>query len=272
MGESSVLWLRVAAGLYSLGLLHAIIMVVRRHEGIFKVAFGAFGLAAVFQLVSLVEIGIAQHHFPANNIFETLSICSLAVTVGFLATWFRFKTASLSVFIFPLVFAMTLVSALGGPVSSWSNPTLRSTWLIVHIVLSLLGYASLLFTAVAAVAYLLQERQLKTKQPKGFSKFLPPLGMLDDLIFQSLGAGFVFVTASMIVITIWAYKEYGTAWLGDSRIGLSFITWGIYLALVFFRVSLGWRGRKTAILAIAAVCLSAATWVAHSNLKGLMHG
>jgi hypothetical protein len=32
MAEMSVIWLRVAAGLYSLGLLHAILMLVRRRE------------------------------------------------------------------------------------------------------------------------------------------------------------------------------------------------------------------------------------------------
>lgn len=270
MGESSVLWLRVAAALYSLGLLHAIITVVQRKEGIFRVAIGAFGLGAVFQLVSLVEVGIAQNHFPANTIFETMSICSLAVAIGFLAMYFRYRAESLSVFIFPLVFAMTLVAALGSPVNHWANATLRSSWLIVHIVLSLLAYAALVFTAVAAIAYLLQERQLKKKKPAQVSRVLPPLGILDDLISQSLGAGFIFVTLSMIVISVWAFVEYGTSWITDSRIGLSFITWGIYMALVFFRVSLGWRGRKTAILAIVAVCCSAATWVAHTSLKGML--
>lgn len=269
MGESSVLWLRVAAGLYSLGLLHAIITVVQRKENLFRIALGAFGLAAVFQLVSLVETGIAQHHFPANTIFETMSICSLAVTLGFLGTYFRYKAESLAVFIFPLVFAMTLVAALGSPVTHWSNDTLRSSWMIVHIVLSLLAYASLLFTAVAAVVYLLQERQLKSKNPSGIYRYFPPLGMLDDLISQSLSAGFVFVTVSMIVISVWAFVEHGTAWLGDSRIALSFITWGIYLALVFFRVSLGWRGRKTAILSLVALGCCVATWAAHTHLKSL---
>lgn len=269
MGESSVLWLRVAAGLYSLGLLHAIITVLKRRETLLKIALWAFGLAAVFQLVSLVETGIAQHHFPANTIFETMSICSLAVTVGFLATYYRYRIESLAVFIFPLVFAMTLVAALGKPVEHWSNETLRSTWMIVHIVLSLLAYASLVFTAVAAVVYLLQERQLKSKQPATIYRFFPPLGTLDELISRSLSAGFIFVTVSMIVISIWAFVEHGTSWLADSRIALSFITWGIYLALVFFRVGLGWRGRKTAILAIFALVCCAATWVAHTHLKSL---
>ena len=86
----------------------------------------------------------------------------------FLAIYWRYKAESLSVFVFPLVFVMTLVAALRNPVSHWSSEAVRSTWLIVHIVLALLGYAALLFTAVAAVAYLMQERQLKQKQTAVF--------------------------------------------------------------------------------------------------------
>ncbi len=47
---------------------------------------------------------------------------------------------SLSVFIFPLVFVMTLVATLGNPVSAWTSPVVRNAWLTVHIVLVLLGY------------------------------------------------------------------------------------------------------------------------------------
>ena len=45
MGESSLIWLRVAAGLYSLGLLDAIITVLRRRESLFRLALGAFGIS-----------------------------------------------------------------------------------------------------------------------------------------------------------------------------------------------------------------------------------
>jgi len=267
MGESSLLWLRVAAGLYSLGLLDAIVTVLRRRESLFRVALGAFGLGAIFQLVSIVEQGLVQHHFPANDFFETMSLCAWLVTLVFLAIYWRYKAESLSVFVFPLVFVMTLVAALSNPVSRWSSEAVRSTWLTVHIVLALLGYAALLFTAVAAIAYLMQERQLKRKQTRSFYRLFPPLGMLDELISRSLGAGFVFITVSIIIIVIWAHISYGTSWIDNGLISTSFITWGIYLSLIFFRVSAGWRGRKAAILAIIALCCSAATWIAHFRLE-----
>ena len=70
----------------------------------------------------------------------------------YLFVHWRYKLESLSVFIFPLVFVMALVATLGNPVSAWSSPVVRNTWLTVHIVLVLLGYAALLLTAVASAA------------------------------------------------------------------------------------------------------------------------
>jgi ABC-type transport system involved in cytochrome c biogenesis permease subunit len=268
MGESSVLWLRVAAGFYSIGLIDAIITVVRRREGLFRIALGAFGLGALFHLVSIVELGLAQRQLPVNDIFETMSFCAWVITVAFLAIYYRYKAGSLSVFIFPLVFVMTLVGALRNPVSPWSNPAMRSSLLAIHVVASLLGYAALLFTAAAAVVYLLQEKQLKSKQTKtGFYRVLPPLGTLDDLISKSLGVGFGFITLGIVIGSIWAFVDMGTRWIGDSSITISFITWAVYLALVFFRVSAGWRGRKTAIFSIVALACCMITWLAHAQLQ-----
>ncbi len=270
MSETSALWLRVAAGLYSLGLLYAILTLVQRRQHLFRIALTAFGMGGVFHFVSIVDQGVAAGHFPASNIFESLSLCAFAVTVLFLISSWRYPLESLSAFIFPLVFMMTLAAALSTHVGNWSSPVLRNAWLIAHVVAALLAYAALTFTAVAAILYLFQERQLKRKQPSTWSQRLPPLGMLDEIITRSIGAGFAFITAGMLAGSIWAFIEFGTRWVTKPSIGLSYVTWGIYLALVFFRASAGWRGRKVAVLALIALCCSAMTWAAHARLEYML--
>ncbi|MDP9171602.1 MAG: cytochrome c biogenesis protein [Acidobacteriota bacterium] len=268
MNESSVLWLRVAAGLYSLGLIDAVVTVLRRSEGLFRIALGAFGLGALFHLVSIVELGLVQHQLPVSGIFETMSFCAWIITATFLAIYYRYKAASLSVLIFPLVFVMTLAGAMRDPVSTWSSPAIGNRWLAAHVVASLLGYAALLFAAAAAVVYLVQERQLKrSRATNSFYRILPPLGTLDDLISKSLGAGFAFITIGIVIGSIWAFVEHGTRWIGDSSIAISFVTWIVYLALVFLRVNAGWRGRKTAILSIVALACCLVTWIAQAQLQ-----
>ncbi len=270
MAEMSVIWLRVAAALYSLGLLHAILTLVRRREHLFRVALGAFSMGAIFHFVSIVEEGIVNNRCPIANFYETLSMCAFLVVVAYLLVHWRYKLESLSVFIFPLVFVAVLVATMGNPVSAWSNPIVRDAWLIVHIVLVLFGFAALLFSAVASVLYLVQERQLKAKKPRKLSYRLPPLGTLDDLISKSMALGFVLMTLAVIAASTWAFIEHKTDWIKQPAIDISFFTWGIYLLLVFLRTTAGWRGRKAALMTVAVLGFSALTWAAHARLGNLL--
>ncbi len=270
MAEMSVIWLRVAAALYSLGLLHAILTLVRRKEHLFRVALSAFSFGAVFHFVSIVEEGIARSRCPITNFYETLSMCAFLVALLYLFVHWRYKLTSLSVFIFPLVFVMALVATLGNPVSAWSSPVVRSTWLTVHIVLVLLGYAALALSGAGSALYLFQERELKAKKPRKFYYRLPSLGTLDDLISKTMAIGFVLITLSVIAGSTWAYIELKADWIRQPKIAISFFTWGVYLALVFLRVTAGWRGRKAAILTVALIGCSAITWAAHARLGSLL--
>jgi ABC-type transport system involved in cytochrome c biogenesis permease subunit len=267
MTETSVIWLRVAAALYSIGLVDSVLLLTRQKEPFFRTALGAFCLGGLFHLVSMVELGLLQHQFPVTDIYQRLSLCAFLITVSFLFAYWKYRTASLSVFIFPLVFVLALIAALGNNDSVWSSAALKNSWLIAHIVFSLLGYAALLFTAVAAVLYLVQEQRLKKKKLGAGTGFrLPPLGVLDDLVSSSLSLGFVFITIGIILSTVWASAEFGMKWITNPQIGISFITWGFYLVLIFFRTSAGWRGRKAALLAIAALFFSVVTWMTHGGI------
>ena len=269
MGEMSVIWLRVAAALYSVGLLHAILTLVRKKEHLFRIALGAFALGAVFHFVSIIEEGIVNNRCPITNFYETLSMCAFLIVVLYLFVHWRYKLESLSVFIFPLIFVMAMVATMGNPVSAWSSPIVRNTWLTVHIVLVLLGIAALLLTAVASVLYLFQERELKAKKPRKFYYRLPALGTLDDLISKSMALGFVLMTLGVIAGSTWGFIELKTAWISQPKIAISFFTWGIYMALVLLRTTAGWRGRKAAIMTVTVLGFSALTWAAHARLGAL---
>ena len=270
MAAISEIWLRVAVGLYSVGLLHSILMLVRRREHLYRVALGTFTLGTVFHFVSIVNEGILTNRCPIANTYETLSFCSFLVAVLYLFVQWRYKMESLSAFIFPLVFVMSLVGTLGNPVSAWTSPVVRNAWLTVHIVLVLLGFAALVVTAVASLLYLFQERELKAKKPRNFYYRLPALGTLDDLISKSMAIGFVLMTLAVIAASTWAFIEMKSGWISQPKIAISFFTWGTYLVLVFLRTTAGWRGRKAALMTVTVVGFSILTWAAHSGLGALL--
>src|SRR5580704_9393320 len=156
------LWLRVALGLYSLGLLHAILTVIKRRERLFRVGLGAISLGLVFQLVALVEDGVAIHHFPVTSLSEAASLAAFLLASAFLLVYYRYRYQSISVFIFPLVFILTLTAAIEPNGAIWGPPFLRTAWLYMHVSLIILGYTALFLTFASGVMYLIQEHELKS--------------------------------------------------------------------------------------------------------------
>lgn len=265
--ETSILWLRVAACLYALGLLHSMLAVLRRNQNLYPIALESFRIGVVLHGVALVEVVLVMGHLPVENFYSTLSLCAFLIGVGFLVVQWKYHFSSTAVALFPLVFLMTLISSMEQPVASWPNTGVRDAWLVVHIVLVLAGYAALLLTAVAAIFYLIQERRLKRKRGPSILEKLPPLGTLDNVISISMGLGFVFLTLGVIFAVTWAFVESGTKWISDPKIQLSFFTWLLCLVMIFLRASAGLRGRKAAVMALAVLGCAALTWVAHIGLR-----
>lgn len=263
--ESSVFWLRVAACLYAVGLLHSILVLVRHGQSVFPLAKATFRIAVVLHAVAIVE------RFMFGDGYQTLSVCALLIAVVFLTVEWRYRFSGLSVVLFPVVFGMTLVAAMERAPGPGANEPMGQIWLGVHILLVLAGYAALSLTAVAACAYLIQERRLKRKQTSSLLERLPPLATLDNLISKSLGLGFAFLTLGLVFGIMWAVLYSGnTSWIRDARITLSLFTWALLLVMMVLRASAGWRGRKAAVMALAVLGCSALTWAAHAGLRATL--
>jgi ABC-type uncharacterized transport system permease subunit len=270
MQETSIFWLRVAAALYSIGLLHVLVSALRRHSELFPTALGCFSIGTVLHMVALVELWFAYGSLPANNFFESASLCGFLLAMAFLIVYWRYQFASLSVFIFPVVFFLTLLGATAVPVGPWTHPTVRDAWLLSHVLAVMLGYAALFLTAVASIFYLIKEKQLKDKRSGGLFERLPALGTLDNLVTKSLGFGFALLTVALITGSTWAFVESGTRWITEPKIGIAVLTWALCLVLVFLRTSAGWRGRRAAVMSIAVLSFSALTWVASVGLRSTL--
>ena len=272
MAELSVYWLRIALLLYSIGLWHSLRTVIEQRQQRFLAALTAISLGAVFHLVGLVSDGIALGGIPARTPYQMASLIAFLITVVFLSVYSRYRYESLAVFVFPLVFLLTLVAALGSPLNPWiATSAVGEGWTAVHVGLFLLGYAALFVTFVAGIMYLIQERELKSKHPRAFYYRLPPLTKLDQVSYHTLAFGFVSVTLGVVVASISAAAHWGASWIVDPTSALAFVTWAIYLAMVFSRITIGWRGRKSAYFSIAGFCFAAMSAIASSGVHSLLN-
>jgi cytochrome c-type biogenesis protein CcsB len=129
-------------------------------------------------------------------------------------------------------------------------PALKSAWLTVHASIAIMANGFLALAFCGGIMYLLQERELKKKRFGLFYTRLPSLDALDNLNNHCLAVGFPLLTLGIITGSIWAKQAWGAYWQWDPKETWSLITWLLYAALLHQRFTVGWRGRRAAIMTI----------------------
>lgn len=213
---------------------------------------GFYLLAAGF-LCHTVEIGyrfIQSGQFPVSNLHETLSLAGWTIAGVFLLFQHRFGLKILGVYAAPLITFAMLIAARLPNVPKETGKLLSNIWLVMHVVAIFIGEAALALACGAGLLYLLQERAIKSKNRGFFFKRLPSLELLDTTGYACIVTGFTMLTFGLITGLIYAKSVWGRFWSWDPKEVWSGITWLLYAALLHQRLTVGWRGRRAAIMAI----------------------
>jgi len=266
--HDACLW--TALALYGLGILSIVPSVKRRRPSLSPASLGALGLGLLAHAGALAAEAARIHRLPVTDVRSALSFYAFLVTLAFFFVYLRYRIVSLGLFMLPLVFLLTLISTLH-PGGSFDSSAFRGGWLLVHISSIFLGYTALFLTFVAALMYLIQEHELKSKQPRGFYYRLPSLEVCDEIHYRSLLLGLPLLSLGILTGFVWASRTWKGPWELDPKILASLVTWLIYLVLFSTRVSGGWRGRRAAYIAIFGFAAILVTFMGISLLSG-QHG
>ena len=268
--SSILLW--AALAFYGLGIFLTLPSVIRRRGSLSKGALGALAAGLVFHGASLLVSGAQSHHLPVpvTDVRSAVSFFAFDVTLAFFLLYLRYRITSLGLFTLPFVFLLALIAALG-PGPSFDSPSFRGNWLTVHIASTFLGYTGFFLTFVAAVMYLIQASELKSKSPNTFYYRLPSLEVCDRLYFYSLVFGNAFLAIGLVTGFVWASRTWQGSWELDPKILASLVTWLIYLTLFSTRVSGNWGGRRAAYGAIFGFAAVMVTFLGVTFLSG-QHG
>ena len=261
--------LQLTAALYTVALLHSIFGFYRKRQLFVNLALALVGCGFVAHTVFLAGVGLEQRHFPITSLPEALSFLAWSITLMFLVTYGRYRIHVLGAFVLPFVSLLTLVSQLIWQENEAIPHLLRSRWIYLHMSVAFLAYAAFLFTFVSGVLYLIQERELKEKNFRFFYFRLPSLEVCDELLRGSLIAGFTLMSLTIITGAFWAQQAWGRFWSWEPQEAAALITWAIYLVLLNYRLSAGWRGRRAAYISIVGFISTLATFAAASWFKGL---
>jgi cytochrome c-type biogenesis protein CcsB len=213
---------------------------------------GQYFLTAGFVIhtTALVYGFFSSGHIPVRNLHETLSVAGWAVVCIFLILQYKFNLKILGIYAAPLA-SLIMIISLMLPRTPFHDPEIfKSFWLFLHILFIFLGEASFALACGVGVLYLLQERAIKSKRPGFFFHRLPSLDLLDTIGYVCILAGFTLMTIGLITGFVYAKAIWGKFWSADPKEIWSVITWLLYAALLHGRLMIGWRGRRSAVMAI----------------------
>jgi len=248
--ELNVLFFELALTFYFLATISGIIEIFRKKRTTSRVALYLSIVGFIFHTANIITRYIEGGHLPVTNMHEAASFFSWCVLVLFFFHEYKYRLGLLSAFIMPIVFLLMFSSSIFPREIKALSPVLQSYWFGIHVILAFLGDASFAMACGVGIMYLLQERFVKSKKLTGLFQKLPSLQVLDEINYHLITLGFPMLTLAMITGMLWANTAWGTYWRWDPKEVWSLITWLIYALVLHLRLTIGWRGKKAAILSI----------------------
>lgn len=245
-------------------------------------------------------------HFPLTDLAESLLFLSWSFSLIQIVPFFKKKKNYLStitgssVLLTQGLVTSGLLTEIGQ--SSILVPALQSEWLIMHVTMMILGYASLLCGSLLSIAFLvitlrknrtilnfllfLNEYffigEIKYKYINERTNLLPNtsffstknyyrsqlIQQLDCWSFRAISLGFILLTIGILSGAVWANEAWGSYWNWDPKEIWAFITWIIFATYLHTRTTINTQGSNSAIVAFIGFLI---IWICYFgvNLLGI---
>jgi cytochrome c-type biogenesis protein CcsB len=262
LSQFSVLSLYSAMGVYAIAfVLFTIELASKATEGKISAKFPRMAMALtwiafILQLAATVMRGLAASRVPWANMYEFSMTGTLIIVAVFLFTNLKWNLRFLGAFITGLVLILLGLAATRYYVEIVPlPPALQSYWLVIHVFVATLATGFFALGFGLSLLQLLQQRRETAiagnkKTRLGSLVRLPDAVALENYAYRLIIIGFIFWTFTLIAGAIWADKAWGRYWGWDTKEVWTFIIWTIYAGYIHARATRGWRGTRSAILAM----------------------
>lgn len=201
----------------------------------------ALVLAGCGVILHAIALYGAIHQPGGLNLGVVNMFSVMAWQIGLLtfASALRPGTANLGIALYPAVGLAVLLLPLG---ASTRIVLQQFSWqLEAHILLSVLAYGLLALAAFQAILLAIQDYRLRQRQPGGLLRAMPPLAVMENLLFQTLGLGFALLSLALFSGLIFI-EDLFAQHLAHKTV-LSIFAWLVFALLLWGRWRHGWRGR-----------------------------
>ena len=251
----------IAAGLYALAGLLYMGFLVGAPAPLSRVA--RLSLLAAF-LAHFAEIGargVAGLH-PVSSLSEAIGFLAFLMVGSFLFAQLKRPLDAIGAFVSPAALILMMVAYVSP--DRGEKATGLGVFGRVHIGLSIVGVAIFALATGLAIFYLVQERELKRHKIGRAVKRGAALETLDTFMYRAVQVGFPIFTLAMVSGAVWTAQR---AEAFRIEYPIAAIAWSAFAAVIIARQTVGWRGRRAALLTVvgfAAALVVLGIYVARS--------
>jgi ABC-type transport system involved in cytochrome c biogenesis permease subunit len=246
---------------YALSLLVYFAALFARREEWGRSALLSALLGFGFHTAALIMRTISSGHAPFTNMYESISFLSWAIVLALLI----FGRTPRMPWLGPLlmIIVVALVALASSPLMPKEAtplvPALQSYWLWLHVSVTLLGEAFFAVAFVTSLIYLASGDEEKKAR-------------LDALAYRAVTVGFpLFTLGGLVFGMVWAYRAWGTYWSWDPKEVWSLITWFVFALYLHTRIVMGWKGKRSALIAIIGFLAALFTYFGVNYLLAGLH-
>jgi cytochrome c-type biogenesis protein CcsB len=267
-------------------LCYWISLLIPKNNLIFKAGKALVVCINFLFALTLLLRWIGEGYFPLSNLYESLIFLSWGISTIHLFIEFQTKSRLIGSISTPLMFLLSGFSSLTLPTEMQKAlplvPSLQSNWLMMHVSMMMISYATLIVGSLLSILYLAfvffknekKESRLQiSSQEVAISKptyaQMSLLQTVDVWSYRIIGLGFPFLTIGIISGAVWANEAWGSYWSWDPKETWALITWLVFAIYLHSRLLKGWQGKKAAIL---GSCGFFVIWICYLGVNFLGKG
>ena len=164
----------------------------------------------------------------------------------------RARFRLLGLVVMPLAASLLVLARVGGGTDAGGRRDYSTVFLVLHVGLVLVAFAGFTLAAGLASLYLWQERRLKLHRATAILGRTPSLVTLDRLAARTVTLAVPALTVGIAAGLVRLGRHGGSF---DALMGVTLVTWLVYVVFVVLRYEAGWRGRRAAYLALIGFAL-----------------
>lgn len=216
-----------------------------------RIAMALTLIGFLLHAAGVVLRGLAAGYAPWSNMYG-FAITATALIVGvFLGVQFWQDVRYLGAYIVGFSLAFLGLATVNFYVEVGPQPPpLQSAWLVIHVFVAILATSFFAIGAGLSVVQLLQSRRESGLSSARYLSTVPSAVTLENLAYRVILVGFIFWTFTLIAGAVWAERAWGRYWGWDTKEVWTFIIWTIFAGYIHARATRGWRGSRSAWLAL----------------------